>query len=265
MNDRSKQSNRAFGKKANDIGSGATTLVRFDNVSMNYNISASANPKNLALDKISLHLERGGFYFLTGPSGAGKSTLLKLMYLALRPTTGNIEMFGTNVTKADRDELPKLRRRIGVVFQDFRLLPHLSVFDNLALPFRVRDKAPEDYSDDVAELLNWVGLGKRMDALPETLSGGEQQRVAIARAVVGKPDLLIADEPTGNVDPQMGARLIRLFVELNKLGTTIVIATHDLEMVKKSGAPVLRLEHGKLTQFESSEAASQAFAQPNRH
>lgn len=226
----------------------ANTLVHFDKVSLGYGNGDNA-PASLALNKVSLSLRRGGFYFLTGPSGAGKSTLLKLMYLALRPTSGKINMFGVDVGAAGRDDLPKLRRRIGVVFQDFRLLPHLSVFDNLAMPFRVRDKAPAAYQDDVAELLNWVGLGTRMDALPETLSGGEQQRVAIARAVVGKPDLLIADEPTGNVDPQMGARLLRLFVELNKLGTTIVIATHDHEMVKRSGAPVLSLVHGKLTQF----------------
>lgn len=249
MNDKSVHTRSNFSKRGSHNADLPKALVQFENVSLKYNNSLAEKNRNLALDKVSLRLERGGFYFLTGPSGAGKSTLLKLMYLALRPSQGDIEMFGINVAKADRDELPKLRRRIGVVFQDFRLLPHLSVFDNLALPFRVRDKAPADYIDDVEELLNWVGLGKRMDALPETLSGGEQQRVAIARAVVGKPDLLIADEPTGNVDPQMGARLIRLFVELNKLGTTIVIATHDHEMVARSGAPVLRLEHGKLTQI----------------
>lgn len=230
-------------------------LVSFNDVCLTYNnFQATNKEKNFTLENISLILEKGGFYFLTGPSGAGKSTLLKLMYLALRPTEGDVRMFGVDVGKASRDELPKLRRRIGVVFQDFRLLPHLSVFDNLAMPFRVRDKAPSDYADDVKDLLNWVGLGKKMYALPNTLSGGEQQRVAIARAVVGKPDLLIADEPTGNVDPQMGARLIRLFVELNRLGTTIVIATHDHEMVRKSGAPVLRIENGKLTQFAAPPA-----------
>jgi cell division transport system ATP-binding protein len=251
MNEKSTHSNSHFGKRGTHNADLPRALVQFDNVSLKYNNSTAEKNRNLALDKVSLRLERGGFYFLTGPSGAGKSTLLKLMYLALRPSLGDIEMFGINVGKAHRDELPELRRRIGVVFQDFRLLSHLSVFDNLALPFRVRNKAPAEYLDDVEELLSWVGLGKRMNALPETLSGGEQQRVAIARAVVGKPDLLIADEPTGNVDPQMGARLIRLFLELNKLGTTIVIATHDQEMVARSGAPVLRLEHGKLTQIAS--------------
>ena len=246
-----KQMQREPSANGGNTNAPQNTLVHFDKVTLSYDNSANSVEKtsNIALNKVSLNLRRGGFYFLTGPSGAGKSTLLKLMYLALRPTSGRINMFGVDVGNAARDDLPKLRRKIGVVFQDFRLLPHLSVYDNLAMPFRVRDKAPADYQDDVEELLNWVGLGKRMDALPETLSGGEQQRVAIARAVVGKPDLLIADEPTGNVDPQMGARLLRLFVELNKLGTTIVIATHDHEMVKRSGAPVLRLEHGILTQY----------------
>lgn len=225
------------------------TLVRFDNVSLAYNSSHDNGVKNFTLDSINLELQKGGFYFLTGPSGAGKSSLLKLMYLALRPTAGNIEIFGTNVSSAKRDDLPSIRRRIGVVFQDFRLLPHLSVFDNLALPFRVRDIAPEKYREDVADLLDWVGLGTRMHDLPETLSGGEQQRVAIARAIVGKPNLLIADEPTGNVDPQMGVKLIRLFLELNRLGTTIVIATHDHGLVRKSEMPVLSIEGGRLIQY----------------
>ncbi len=224
------------------------TLVRFEDVSLAYENKFSNGGSNFSLNSINLELKRGGFYFLTGPSGAGKSSLLKLMYLALRPNSGNISIFGTNVAKAKRDDLPAIRRRIGVVFQDFRLLPHLSVFDNLALPFRVRDIAPEKYRDDVAELMNWVGLGDRIHDLPETLSGGEQQRVAIARAIVGKPDLLIADEPTGNVDPKMGVKLIRLFLELNRLGTTIVIATHDHALVKKSDMPVLSIEKGRLVQ-----------------
>jgi cell division transport system ATP-binding protein len=165
-------------------------------------------------------------------------------------------MFGVNVGGADRDNLPMLRRKIGVVFQDFRLLPHLTVSQNVAMPFRVRGVPAIDYAEDVDDLLRWVGLGARIDALPETLSGGEQQRVAIARAVVGKPSLLIADEPTGNVDPDMGARIIRLFIELHKLGATVVIATHDLDLVRRSGAPVLRLEAGELTQAPGLGAAS---------
>lgn len=216
-------------------------IVRFDRVGFAY---GNANP---ALRDVSLTLERGGFYFLTGPSGAGKSTLLKLMYLALLPTRGSLKLFDVDVGAAGRDVLPLLRRKIGVVFQDFRLLPHLTVFDNLSIPFRVRGMGYEEYAEDVEELLKWVGLGERMDALPETLSGGEQQRVAIARAVVGKPSLLIADEPTGNVDPVMGARLIKLFVELNRFGTTVVIATHDQELVRRAGVPVFRIENGQVT------------------
>jgi cell division transport system ATP-binding protein len=217
-------------------------IVQFDRVGVTYGSGTQA------LRDISFKLDSGGFYFLTGPSGAGKSTLLKLMYLALRPSSGAAKMFGVNVGDADRDNLPMLRRKIGVVFQDFRLLPHLSVADNVAMPFRVRGVPASDYAEDVDDLLRWVGLGARINALPETLSGGEQQRVAIARAVVGKPSLLIADEPTGNVDPDMGARIIRLFIELHKLGATVVIATHDLDLVRRSGAPVLRLEAGQLTQ-----------------
>jgi cell division transport system ATP-binding protein len=217
-------------------------IVRFDRVGLSYRSGTHA------LRDVSFELETGGFYFLTGPSGAGKSTLLKLMYLALRPTAGRAVMFDVDVGQAERDDLPFLRRKIGVVFQDFRLLNHLTVFENVAMPFRVRGVGLDAYREDVDELLRWVGLGGRMNALPETLSGGEQQRVAIARAVVGKPSLLIADEPTGNVDPDMGARIIRLFIELNKLGATVVIATHDLDLVRRSGAPVLRLEDGVLTQ-----------------
>jgi cell division transport system ATP-binding protein len=227
-------------------------IVHFDRVGVTYGSGTQA------LRDVSFKLDSGGFYFLTGPSGAGKSTLLKLMYLALRPSSGTAKMFGVNVGDADRDSLPMLRRKIGVVFQDFRLLPHLSVSENVAMPFRVRGVPAIDYAEDVDDLLRWVGLGARIDALPETLSGGEQQRVAIARAVVGKPSLLIADEPTGNVDPDMGARIIRLFIELHKLGATVVIATHDLDLVRRSGAPVLRLEAGLLTQAPGLSSAGRA-------
>jgi cell division transport system ATP-binding protein len=217
-------------------------IVRFDKVGVTYGSGTQA------LRDVSFELANGGFYFLTGPSGAGKSTLLKLMYLALRPSSGQANLFDIDVGRADRDDLPMLRRKIGVVFQDFRLLPHLNVFENVAMPFRVRGVPQSEYGEDVEDLLRWVGLGARIQAFPETLSGGEQQRVAIARAVVGKPSLLIADEPTGNVDPEMGARIIRLFIELHRLGATVVIATHDMDLVRRSGAPVLRLENGLLTQ-----------------
>ena len=198
------------------------------------------------LKDISFKLEPGSMHFLTGPSGAGKTSLLKLMYLAHRPTRGELIMFGQDVARAQRDDLPKLRRRIGVVFQDFRLLDHLSAVENVALPLRIAGGKGPQINEHVEELLSWVGLDDRMMANPSSLSGGEKQRIAIARAVIRRPDILLADEPTGNVDPEMAERLMYLFVELNKLGTTIVIATHDSSLVEKIGAPRLHLEKGKL-------------------
>ena len=194
-----------------------------------------------------MELRPGSFTFLTGPSGSGKTTLLQLMYLAQSPRRGRVSLFGVDTSSAKRRILTNLRRRIGVVYQDFRLLDHLTAYENAALPLRVTNRAEKDYRDDVLELLHWVGLGDRVNAKPTTLSGGEKQRVAIARALVNKPDLLIADEPTGNVDPEMGERLIRLISELNRrLSTTVFIATHDLELVRRMDARVLRLENGIL-------------------
>ncbi|MDB5438463.1 MAG: cell division ATP-binding protein FtsE [Caulobacteraceae bacterium] len=184
---------------------------------------------------------------LTGPSGAGKTSLLKLIYLAQKPSHGRVEIFGRPAAMVHPRDRPDLRRRMGVVFQDFRLLEHLSVFDNAALPLRMAGGRPSAYRYDVAELLSWVGLAGRMGALPAELSGGEKQRLAIARSVVARPDLLIADEPTGNVDPAMSFRLLRLFVELNRVGATVLLATHDEALVRESGAPVLRLEDGRMT------------------
>jgi cell division transport system ATP-binding protein len=198
------------------------------------------------LRDISFHIEPGSLHFLTGPSGAGKTSLLKLMFLAHRPSRGLISLFGIDLASTPRRVFPDLRRRIGVVFQDFRLLEHLSAFDNVSLPLRVTGAAEADYRENVIELLTWVGLGSRINAKPSTLSGGEKQRVAIARAVVAQPDLLLADEPTGNVDPEMGDRLLRLFMELNKLGTSVVIATHDRQTLRKFPAPEFRLEDGSL-------------------
>ena len=198
------------------------------------------------LRNLTFQLEAGSFHFLTGPSGAGKTTLLKLIHMALRPTRGQIALFGSDTRWLSREELPQLRRRIGMVFHDRRLLDHLNAFDNVALPLRLAGRKALDYAGDVAELLAWVGLGEKMAAYPMTLSGGEQQRLAIARAVVGRPDLLIADEPTGDVDHEMAVRILRLFVELNRLGTTVLIATHDRELVARSGKPVLHIEHGEL-------------------
>jgi len=218
-------------------------VIRFENVGMRY----GAGPE--ILRDLTFALEPGSFSFLTGPSGAGKSTLLKLLFLAERPSRGLISLFGEDLALTRRAKLPSLRRRIGVVFQEFRLLNHLSVFDNVALPLRIAGQRSVEYAKDVEELLTWVGLGKRIHAKPPTLSGGEQQRVAIARAVVAKPDLLLADEPTGNVDPDIGRRLIRLFVELNRFGTTVIIATHDRRLVESTPARELRLVDGNLVQM----------------
>lgn len=198
------------------------------------------------LKDVSFELPRGSFHFLTGPSGSGKSTLLKLIYLAQRATSGSVELFGRDLAGLRRKDRPVLRRRIGVVFQEFRLLEHLSVFDNAALAPRISGRPASDYRADVAELLAWVGLGERMQAMPATLSGGEKQRLAIARAVINRPEVLLADEPTGNVDEAMALRILRLFNELNRLGATVLIATHDADMVVRSGLPVLNLDEGRL-------------------
>jgi cell division transport system ATP-binding protein len=198
------------------------------------------------LTDVNFHLQPGSFHFLTGPSGAGKTTLLRLLFMSLKPTRGLIYLFNRNVARNTSTQRADLRRRIGVVFQDFRLLDHLTTWENVALPLRVAGKKQSDYREDVTELLKWVGLGDRMHAFPEVLSGGEKQRAAIARAVIGKPDLLLADEPTGNVDPQMARRLLRLFIELNRLGTSIIIATHDYQLMTQFPAPRLELENGRL-------------------
>jgi cell division transport system ATP-binding protein len=218
-------------------------MVRFENIGMRY----GAGPE--ILRDVSFALEPGSFTFLTGPSGAGKSTLLKLVFLGERPTRGLMSLFGRDLAVLKRRDLPALRRRIGVVFQEFRLLDHLSVLDNVALPLRLAGKREKGYRKDVVELLAWVGLGERLHDKPPTLSGGEKQRVAIARAVVAKPDLLLADEPTGNVDHDIGERLIRLFAELNRFGTTVMIATHDRELVESTPARELRLVDGHLIEM----------------
>jgi len=220
-------------------------MVRFENVGMRY----GAGPE--VLRDVTFVLEAGSFAFLTGLSGAGKTTLLKLIAIAEPPSRGLITLFGHDLSTAKRATRPALRRRIGVVFQDFRLLDHLSAFDNVALPLRIAGKSEAEYVRDVEELLAWVGLGDRMNARPPTLSGGEQQRIAIARAVVARPDLLIADEPTGNVDPDMGARLIRLIGELNRLGTTVLIATHDRALVEAARAREMRLVDGRLVELRT--------------
>ena len=215
-------------------------MVRFENVGVRYGVGPEV------LRDINLHIEPGSFYFLTGASGAGKSSLLKLMYLALLPSRGCIQVFGEDISRTDRRKLPDLRRRIGVVFQDFRLLSNLSIFDNVALPLRIAGDDEKRTRNNVAELLDWVGLGARLNDSPGTLSGGEQQRVAIARAVISKPALLLADEPTGNVDDRIAYRLLRLFEELHRTGTAVVVATHNDALVRRFSHPVLVLADNML-------------------
>lgn len=227
-----------------------TPALRLERVSLSYGPGAEV------LSDVSLCLPAGSLTLLTGPSGAGKSTLLKLAYLGMRPSAGRVCLFGVDTGRLRRRELALLRRRIGIVFQEYRLLDHLSAYENVALPLRVLGTRETSYRDDVVELLSWVGLGDRLHARPATLSGGEKQRVAIARAVVVRPELILADEPTGNVDRDMGERLLRLFRELNKrLNTTILIATHDLSLADSLGAQSLRLADGMLMRLHAQPAS----------
>ena len=217
------------------------SIVQFDNVGLRYGTDREI------LSDISFTLYPGSFYFLTGASGAGKTSLLKLLYLAQRPSRGMIRMFGTDVITVPRERLPAFRRRIGTVFQDFRLVEHLSAFDNVALPLRVSSVPESEIAKPVADMLDWVGLSNRAEAKPATLSGGEQQRVAIARAVIARPEILVADEPTGNVDHDMAFKLLRLFEALNRLGTTVVVATHDVQLLRKvPDSLIMRLDKGRL-------------------
>ncbi|MPT47946.1 MAG: cell division ATP-binding protein FtsE [Sphingobium sp.] len=216
-------------------------IIEFENIGLRYGTDKEV------LSDVNFALTTGGFYFLTGASGAGKTSLLRLLYLAQRPSRGVLRLFGEDVVMMHRDRLPGFRRRIGVVFQDFRLVPHLSAYDNIALPLRLSGLEESAVAPPVEEMLTWVGLGERAHALPAALSGGEQQRIAIARAVIARPDILVADEPTGNVDPDMARRLLSLFEALNRLGTTIVIATHDLPLISMvPHGQMMRLEKGRL-------------------
>ncbi len=215
-------------------------MVRFQNVGMRYGLGPEV------LRDVSFHLAPGSFHFLSGASGAGKSSLLKLIYLACRSSRGLVTLFDSDVATLPRDALPAIRRRIGVVFQDFRLLDHLSVLDNVALPLRVAGAKRGEIRDHAQELLRWVGLDDCIDALPPTLSGGQKQRVAIARAVITRPQLLVADEPTGNVDDSIAMRLLRLFEELNRLGTTVLIATHNENLIRRAAHPRYHLSGGEM-------------------
>jgi cell division transport system ATP-binding protein len=217
-------------------------MVRLERVGLRY--GREGGPE--VLREVSFAIPEGGFRWLLGPSGAGKTSLLRLLYLAVRPTQGRLTVLGTDIGRADRRALPLLRRQIGVVFQDFRLLPHLSAFDNVALPLRIAGRPEGQIRADASEMLRWVGLARKQEARPAELSGGEQQRVAIARAVVGRPTLLLADEPTGNLDEAQAERLVALLKEMNRLGTTVVVATHNDALVARHPARALRLEHGRL-------------------
>jgi cell division transport system ATP-binding protein len=222
-------------------------MVRFDAVGLRYGSARGGGAAAQVLHDITFALPEGAFRWLLGPSGAGKTSVLRLMYLAIRPTSGRLTLLGTSVDSAPRRALPLLRRRIGVVFQDFRLLTHLSAFDNVALPLRLSGRPEGQIRADVTEMLRWVGLGRKTAVRPLELSGGEQQRVAIARAVITRPDLLLADEPTGNLDDDQALRLMQLLNEMNRLGTTVVVATHNQSLVSRFAAPALRLEQGRLS------------------
>lgn len=202
-------------------------MIKFEHVGLRYGVGPEV------LSDVNFTLEPGSFHFLSGPSGAGKTSLMSLMYLGRHPTRGLISMFGQNTGQMSREKLKNLRQRIGVVFQDFRLLNHMSAFDNIALPLRIAGQSEKEIRDNVDELMEWVGLGDHRHMLPNTLSGGQQQRIAIARAVITRPRLLLADEPTGNLDDEIGYRLMNLFDQLNRMGTTIVIASHNMMLMEK--------------------------------
>ncbi|WP_297322747.1 cell division ATP-binding protein FtsE [uncultured Bartonella sp.] len=219
-------------------------MIRFENVGLRYGMGPEV------LRDISFYIPRGSFQFLTGPSGAGKTTLLRLMFLALKQTRGLINIFGMDTALLKRQDMTRLRQRIGIVFQDFRLLDHMTTYENVSLPLRIRGREEATYRAEVEELLQWVGLGERMDVLPPVLSGGEKQRVAIARALIDQPEILLADEPTGNVDPILARRLLRLFLELNRTGTAVIIATHDINLMEQVDARRMILSQGRLELYD---------------
>ncbi len=216
-------------------------MIKFEDVAFRYDEQGED-----VLKDVNFTLERGSYHFLSGPSGSGKTSLMRLLYLGKMPTKGIVTLFGKKVNLQNRNALFELRQRIGVVFQDFRLLNHMSAFDNVALPLRIMERPESEVKDHVNELLDWVGLGDHKLMLPPTLSGGQQQRVAIARAVIARPKLLLADEPTGNLDDEIGFRLMGLFEQMNRMGTTIVIATHNPHIIEQFGHPCLNLDGGTI-------------------
>lgn len=249
--------------EGSDHGRDDDIVVAFDDVYLGYGAD-TPNTTGLGEDGdenilkgLNFQLPAGSFHFLTGPSGAGKTSLLKMIYLAQKPTSGQITLFGEAIRPRDRVQTARLRARLGIVFQEFRLLEHLNVFDNAALPLFVHGQPFKKYHDDVTELLSWVGLRNRLQAMPHVLSGGEKQRLAIARAVVTRPTLILADEPTGNIDYAMGLRIMRLFIELNRLGATVLVATHDEGLVRAAGMPVLELRDGHIFRRGDETGASE--------
>ena len=216
------------------------SVIRFENVGIRYGRGSEI------LHDVSFIVEDGAFLYLTGVSGAGKTSLLKLLYLAHRPNRGLVYMFGADIANLNRKELPEFRRKIGIVFQDFRLLNHLSAFDNIALPLRLRGTDEAKIKKNVSELMEWVELSDKQNAYPLTLSGGQQQRVAIARAIITNPRLLLADEPTGNVDDAIAKKLIYLFEQLNRNGTNVIIATHNQRLLTEHPHDMLLLKNNQV-------------------
>ena len=227
-------------------------MIKFEHVGLRYGIGPEV------LSDVNFTLEPGSFHFLSGPSGAGKTSLMSLLYLGMRPTRGLMSMFGQNIGSMNRAQLKEIRQSIGVVFQDFRLLNHMSAFDNIALPLRINGTPEKEIRDNVIELMEWVGLGDHQHMLPSTMSGGQQQRVAVARAVITRPRLLLADEPTGNLDDEIGFRLMNLFDQLNRMGTTVVIASHNMPLMEKfSQHKRLMLDHGRAELVEPKKTVKQ--------
>ena len=226
-------------------------MIKLEHVGLRYGVGPEI------LSDVNFQLDPGSFHFLSGPSGAGKTSLMSLLYLGRRPTRGLMSMFGQNIGELNRQQISKLRQRIGVVFQDFRLLNHMSAFDNIALPLRINGESEKEIKANVEELMEWVGLGDHRYMLPNTMSGGQQQRVAIARAVITRPRLLLADEPTGNLDDEIGLRLMNLFDQLNRMGTTVVIATHNVALMEQFGYNRLILQDGAVRLMEPKKSIKQ--------
>jgi len=230
------------------LAENGATILQLEQVGMRY------APAQEVLHGIDLQLAAGSFHFLIGPSGAGKTSLLRLLSLTQAPSCGRLMLFGRDVAQLDRAESALLRRRVGVVFQDFRLLDHMSAFDNLALPLRLSGASEEQISSHVSDMLAWLGLGEVIEKKPGELSMGQRQLVAVGRAVIVRPSLLLADEPTSSVDPARSRRLMHLFLSLHQLGTAVVFATHNERLVRRHGFPVLEMTAGRLRRHEPAAA-----------